>query len=78
MSKKITCNSFIILAAPTTLGRTRDCGMPRVGFCRALPTTLRKQRYAVRLRAEGHKKQPTKNKDNAKVQINRGYGSNHA
>nr|DAL94982.1 MAG TPA: hypothetical protein [Caudoviricetes sp.] len=33
----------------------RDCGTPRIGFCRALPTTLRKQRYAVQLRAEGHK-----------------------
>ena len=40
----------------------RDCGTPRIGFCRALPTTLRKQRYAVRLRAEGLKKQPTMRK----------------
>ena len=45
LSKKITCNSFIILAAPTTLGKMRDCGTPRITM----------QRYAVRLRAEGQK-----------------------
>lgn len=60
-------------AASLPLERTRDCGMPRVGFCRASPTTLKKQRYAVRLRDEGHKKttNTNTNNENKKIQINR-------